>query len=64
LGKHADVGSSLPRPGTELSSPKKEKDKSLNGSLSTILLLGLLVLILFSLSVLLQLDTLSPVTQQ
>ncbi|PKX98037.1 uncharacterized protein P174DRAFT_455817 [Aspergillus novofumigatus IBT 16806] len=62
-GKHADVGSSLPRPGTELSSPKKEKDKSLNGSLSTILLLGLLVLILFSLSVLLQLNTLSPVAQ-
>jgi hypothetical protein len=63
LGKHADVGSSLPRPGTELSSPGKEKDK-INGSLSTILLLGLLVLILFSLSVLLQLDTFSPVAQQ
>ncbi|KAF7176950.1 hypothetical protein CNMCM7691_004375 [Aspergillus felis] len=63
LGKHADVGSSFPRPGTELSSPKKEKDKSLNGSLSTILLLGLLVLILFSLSVLLELNPLSPVAQ-
>jgi hypothetical protein len=64
LGKHADVGSSFPRPGTELSSPKKEKDKSLNGSLSTVLLLGLLILKLFSLSVLLELNPLSPFAQQ
>jgi hypothetical protein len=64
LGKQADVGSSFPRSGTELSAPKKEKDKSLNGGLSTILLLGFLLLVLFSLSVLLQLNPFSPVAQQ